>query len=197
MLLWPIRWLLSWVFQAILGVMLAALLILWSFRWIPIVPVPVIVDFFSGEAPKWQWLRPSETPPALFWAFRRRLEQTHQRRLSPCAQAAATLLYPDPEKAWGAEVAGSLLRLLWGEARLYHLYLSGAAWGSQVWGAKSAAAYYLRKDLKTLSASDIAELILLREYPQAAQSSIRPPWFQKQKLILSRQIAHAAPVSQP
>ncbi len=197
MVSWPIRWALGWIFRVILNVLVLSILILWSFRWIPLVPVPVIAEFFSGKAPKWQWLGPSEAPPALMQAFRMRLSQTRQKGLSPPAQAAAFLLFPEPQKAWGAEILGALLKLLWGEERLYHLYLSSAAWGPQVWGAKSAAIYYLHKDPLSLSPEEVAELILLREFPQAAQNPTRPSWFQKQKLALARQIAYAAPQKHP
>jgi hypothetical protein len=197
MLLAPIRWFLGQLFQVVAGLVIGVIVVLWSFRWIPLVPVPVMVELVRGEGPKWRWLRPSEVPPELMQAFRWRLTETHQKRLSPAGQAAATLLFPNPEKAVGAEALGSLLLLLWGEERLYHLYLSSASWGPHLWGAKSAAAYYLQKEPQDLSPADIAELILLREFPQAAQGATRPPWFQKQKQALVRQIAHAAPNRHP
>jgi len=193
MLLWPIRWILNWLFRTTVSLVAVVILVLWSFRWIPLIPVPVMAEFFSGEAPRWQWLSPSETPFALQQAFRIRLSQSRQKRLSPPAQAAAVLLFPDPEKAPGTEILGSLLKLLWGEERLYHLYLSSAPWGPRLWGAKSAAHHYLQKEPQNLSPEEIAELILLREFPQAAQSPIRPSWFQRQKLALARQIAYASP----
>lgn len=197
MLLWPIRWILGWVFRTILSLAVVFLLILWSFRWIPLIPVPVMAEFFSGKAPRWQWLSPSETPLALQQAFKIRLSQSRQKRLSPPAQAAAILFFPDPERARGAEVLGGLLKLLWGEERLYHLYLSSAPWGAHLWGAKSAAQYYLQKEPQNLSLDEIIELILLREFPQAAQSPIRPPWFQQQKLALARQISYAPSQKHP
>ncbi len=197
MLSWPIRWVFGWIFRTFLSLVVVILMILWSFRWIPFIPVPVMTEFFAGTAPRWQWLSPSETPLALQQAFRIRLSQSRQKRLSPPAQAAAVLFFPHPEKAPGAEILGGLLKLLWGEERLYHLYLSSAPWGAHLWGAKSAARYYLQKDPQSLSIDEVAELILLREFPQAAQSAIRPSWFQQQKLVLTRQIAYAPPQKHP
>jgi hypothetical protein len=114
MLLWPVRWLLQQVFQVVLGLLIGVLLVLWAFRWVPLVPVPVIVALLKGEGPAWQWLPPSERPPGLLEGFRWRLEASHAKRLSPPAQAAATLLFPQPDKAVGAELIGSVLLLLWG-----------------------------------------------------------------------------------
>ena len=197
MLLWPVRWLLRQVFQVVLGLLIGVLLVLWVFRWVPLVPVPVIVALLKGEGPAWQWLRPSERPPGLLEGFRWRLEASHAKRLSPPAQAAATLLFPQADKAVGAELMGSVLILLWGEERLYHLYLNGAPWGPRLWGVKSAAYHYLQKAPQDLSPDEIAELLLLREFPQAAQERIRPAWFQKQKQRLARQIVYGPPQSQP
>ncbi len=197
MLLWPVRWLLRQVFQVLFGLLLGILLVLWVFRWVPLVPVPVIVALIKGEGPSWQWLSSSERPPGLLEAFRWRLEASHAKRLSPPAQAAATLLFPDPGKAVGAEFIGSVLILLWGEERLYHLYLSGAPWGPRLWGVKSASHHYLQKAPQNLSPDEIAEILLLREFPQAAQGQSRPAWFQKQKQVLARQIAYGPPQSRP
>ncbi len=97
----------------------------------------------------------------------------------------------------GAEFIGSVLILLWGEERLYHLYLSGAPWGPRLWGVKSASHHYLQKAPQNLSPDEIAEILLLREFPQAAQGQSRPAWFQKQKQVLARQIAYGPPQSRP
>jgi hypothetical protein len=49
MLLWPVRWLLQQVFQVVLGLLIGVLLVLWAFRWVPLVPVPVIVALLKGK----------------------------------------------------------------------------------------------------------------------------------------------------
>jgi len=191
MLLAPFRWIFGKVIELLAGLLIGGLLVTWVFRWVPLVPVPVIQAFFAGEAPRWQWLRPSETPPALVRAFQLRLQGHRRRTLSPHAAAAATLLYPNPDETWGSEAIGSLLKLLWGEERLLHLHLSSAAWGSGIWGAHSASLHYFQKAPTLLSPEEIAELVLLREYAQATSVPQRPAWFEKQKHLLVRQITHA------
>jgi hypothetical protein len=107
MLLWPVRWLLQQVFQMVLGLLIGVLLVLWTFRWVPLVPVPVIVALLKGEGPSWQWLRPSERPPGFWRAFGgdwrppTRSGSLHLRR-PPLRFSSPSLIKPWAQSLWGA-----------------------------------------------------------------------------------------------
>lgn len=192
MLLWPVRWLVQKLLELLAGLVLVGGGVLLAFRWVPLVPVAVVVSFFEGEAPRWRWLSEAENPLALQRGFVMSLESSlHAQAPSIRAQAAAALLYPFPQHLEGAEVLGAIIEVLWGKERLIHLYLAGAPWGNRVWGAWAASQVYFRKPPAGLSLEEIAELLLLRRFPHLGSAADRPKWFLEQKHQLTRRIRNA------
>ncbi|MCX7606373.1 MAG: transglycosylase domain-containing protein [Bacteroidia bacterium] len=188
MLLWPLRWVLRQLISLIASFLIVGLVFLWSLRWIPFPPLPVLQGFFHGSTPKWGWVGEKEQPASLIHAFQWVERQPTRQRSPALPQRTAELIfYPTKASTWGSSLLGALIEGLWGERRLLTFYLNSIPYDTNVYGVKAASECLFRKSLEKLSPEEIAELIVRRQWPYLSQPI--PTWLEPEYRRLKRHIS--------
>jgi monofunctional glycosyltransferase len=189
------RWLRRIAIALVLLLIVAPIVLLGLFRFLPVPFTPQIaIGFFSGDAVHYSWRNMSEISPYLAkaviggedekfcrhhgfdWQSIDQAIRTHGRHpkkqlrgASTLSQQAARSLFLVPWRSWirkGTEAYLTvLMENLWPKRRILTAYLNLVDWGHGYFGAEAAAQGYFHKPAAALTARQAARLAAILPNP--------------------------------